>query len=142
MEIRPATPDEADILAGIHQEAARVAYAEIFRGQPFPEREALERWRTFTGRVLVAQLGAQVVGFVAFDDTELHALYVLPGHQRAGIGSSLLAASGDVSRAWVLKDNSQGRAFYEARGWRLDGSECSPEGVIEVLYRRAASEGH
>lgn len=141
MMIRPAKIDEAQIVAAIHREAARVAYAEIFLGQPFPEQEAIERWRSFTGRVLVAQLGTHIVGFVAFEDSELHALYVLPDHQGAGIGSSLLVAAGDVSRAWVLRDNRQGRAFYESHGWRLDGSECSPEGVIEVLYRRAAPEG-
>jgi GNAT superfamily N-acetyltransferase len=114
-----------------------VAYAHIFPDQPFPREQTIERWRTFPGRVLVIEDYDTIIGFVAFDECELHALYVLPGYQGTGVGSRLLEAAGAVSFLWVLKENHVARRFYEARGWNAEGRERAAFGVVEMLYSRS-----
>ena len=60
---------------------------------------------------------------------ELYAIYLTPENWRAGIGSTLLQnVARDIPESvrlltlWVLKDNDQGRRFYESRGFTLDGA--------------------
>jgi len=133
--LRAARPDESEAVAGVHAAAATVAYAHIFGGEPFPLARTRERWRTFAGRIVVADEVGLVVGFAAFDDVELHALYVLPERQGRGLGDRLLAAAGPVGVLWVLEGNARGRRFYERRGWRADGTARMAFGVPELLYR-------
>jgi GNAT superfamily N-acetyltransferase len=60
---------------------------------------------------------------------EVYAIYVMPDSWRSGAGTALLATAVNHWRAlgttrlvlWVLEANTQGRAFYEARGWQADG---------------------
>jgi GNAT superfamily N-acetyltransferase len=67
---------------------------------------------------------------VAFSPGQLNALYVLPDEWGSGVGSRLhdaavakLGELGPEARLWVLEANTRARAFYERRGWRLDGRE-------------------
>jgi GNAT superfamily N-acetyltransferase len=140
LTVRPAGADERGLVAEIHEVTACLAYAHIFPGQPFPREETSERWRTFPGRMVVAEAGAEIIGFVAFDDSELQALYVLPAYQGQGIGSHLLEAAGAVSCLWVLKANDAARRFYATRGWIAEGSERAAYGVVEMLYIRAREQ--
>lgn len=135
--IRAARGDERRLIAQIHERTATIAYEGIFPGQPFPRKETLQRWRAFCGKIIVAEKGETVIGFAAFDPSELHALYVLPEHQGQGVGARLLDAAGSVTRLWVLKDNAGARRFYEARGWRAEGTEQASFGAVELLYCRA-----
>lgn len=80
--------------------------------------------------------GGPLLGFVAYDDRELHALYVTPTAWGQGIGARLLVAAGPVQHLWVLRDNSRGRRFWERHGWVLDGTEREAYGVVELRYRR------
>ena len=134
--IRAARADERELIAQIHERTATVAYASIFPDQPFPRAEALERWRAFSGEILVAEEGDVVIGFAAFDVCELCALYVLPERQGKGVGARLLDATGSVTRLWVLKENKAARRFYESRGWCAEGTEQVSFGAMELLYRR------
>ena len=65
---------------------------------------------------------------------EILAIYVLPGHQGAGIGRALLAYSlellGDLRPAllWVARDNAPARRFYERYGFRADGASADLRG--------------
>ena len=136
MRIRPGSAHHWRSIARVHEEAATVAYAGIFCAEPFPREETLERWRTFEGQIVVAEEGAQIIGFIAFDASELHALYVLPEYQGRGVGSRLLEAAGSAMRLWVLKKNLAGRRFYERHGWRAEGTEQLSFGAIELLYCR------
>lgn len=79
---------------------------------------------------------------------ELFAIYVAPESWGVGVGSTLLQrAIGDVPESarwltlWVLKGNAQGRAFYESRGFSLDGAtklaEIDGHQLEEVRYRIA-----
>jgi GNAT superfamily N-acetyltransferase len=141
LRLRPGQPDDALAVAAVHEAAARVAYAHIFPAdQPFPTEPTRRRWRTFAGHLVVAEEEGRLVGFVAFDAAELHALYVLPAYWGWGLGSRLLRAAGPVGRLWVLRDNARARRFYEGHGWRADGTERVAGGVVEVRYRRAADE--
>jgi GNAT superfamily N-acetyltransferase len=136
MRIRSASRQEANRIAEVHEQTARLAYAHIFPHQPFPRAQTIKRWQAFPGQLWVAEDGNEVIGFVAFDETELHALYVLPSYQGKGIGSRLLTAAGNVSYLWVLKDNHAARQFYEARGWMAEGGERAAFGVVEIRYCR------
>lgn len=138
LRLRLGDATDAGAVAAVHEAAARVAYAGIFPpAQPFPREATLRRWQAFVGRVIVAEDAGRVVGFVAFDDRELHALYVLPAYWSRGIGGRLLAAAGPVRELWVLRDNARARRFYERHGWQPDGEEAAPAGAVELRYRRS-----
>ncbi|MEZ4861385.1 MAG: GNAT family N-acetyltransferase [Caldilineaceae bacterium] len=142
MNIRPTHTHEIPQIAAIHEQTATVAYAHIFPNQPFPHAETLARWQRFPGQILVAEVENVLVGFVAFDAEELHALYVLPEYQGQGIGRRLLAAAGAVSALWVLKENHAARCFYAAHGWAPDGTERVAFGVVEMRYQHPAIHEH
>lgn len=67
-----------------------------FLANPFRE-QIIARWQSFLGQIMVAEEDGAIIGFIAFDETELHALYVLPSYQGKSIGSALLEAAGNVS---------------------------------------------
>lgn len=66
---------------------------------------------------------------------ELYAIYLLPGHQRSGIGLRLTLATArwlmdigmESMAVWVLAENHQARRFYEALG-----AEYCREREVEV----------
>lgn len=136
-KVRASRTAESEAIAKVHERTASVAYAHIFPGQAFPRDETIRRWQSFDGQIVVAEQAEKVVGFVAFDDVELHALYVLPEYQGRGIGRQLLTAAGAVTRLWVLEENNAARCFYEWCGWRMGGEERQSYGVVEVLYCRS-----
>lgn len=109
-------------------------------------------------RVWVADADGRVVGFVATgpsrdDDAdrgavaEVYAIYLLPEHWGQGIGRALLerAVAGmrddgfAAATLWVLDTNARTRRFYEAAGWRTDGTTKTEEigdfAAHEVRYR-------
>jgi GNAT superfamily N-acetyltransferase len=134
--LRPARPGEADTLADLQAASATIGFAHIFGDEPFPLDRTRRRWRSFGGQVVVAEESGRIVGFVAFGEQELDALYVHPERWGRGIGDRLLAAAGSASALWVLEANTRARRFYERRGWRSDGSAQVVFGVPEVRYRR------
>jgi GNAT superfamily N-acetyltransferase len=134
--LRPSPPGEADAVADLQAASATVAFAHIFGDEPFPLERTRRRWRSFRGQVVVAEESGRIVGFVAFGEQELDALYVHPERWGRGIGDRLLAAAGSASALWVIEANTRARRFYERRGWRPDGSTQVVFGVREVRYRR------
>jgi uncharacterized spore protein YtfJ/GNAT superfamily N-acetyltransferase len=137
VRLRPAGPAEADAVAEVHAASAAVAFAHIFGGAPYPMERTRQRYRSFAGRVVVAEESGRVVGFVAVDGGELSALYVLPELWGRGVGHRLLEAAGPVRVLWVLEANERGRSFYERHGWRPDGAVQTVAGVRELRYARA-----
>jgi GNAT superfamily N-acetyltransferase len=130
-----ATDRDLETIVSLHAASATVAYAAIF-SDPFPVETTGVRWRVFTGAIVISEVADRPVGFVAFDDTELHALYVAPGYWKSGVGSRLLACAENTSYLWVLRDNGPARRFYERHGWHVDGSVRKVDGVDEVRYAR------
>ncbi len=72
--------------------------------------------------VTVAEINGAVVAFSASRDGWLNHLYVLPQHQRHGIGTRLLQAvqrNCPALQLWVFHKNEPARRFYEKHGFTL-----------------------
>lgn len=125
------------MVAAVHKASAIVAYRHIF-SEPFPTEEAAASWRAYDGLLVLATHDGEPVGFAAWRERMLDALYILPEHVGRGLGTQLLdALPASVDSLWVLVDNARARAFYEKHGWSGTGVVRSAYGsVSETLYRR------
>jgi Acetyltransferases len=108
---------------------------------------------------LVAELDDRIAGFATLCPTrdedlaaesfgEIAAFHLAPDVWGRGVGRRLMAAAparlaeGGYPRPalWVLDANRRARRFYEATGWRCDGTVKVDESrgfpLIEVRYRR------
>jgi GNAT superfamily N-acetyltransferase len=152
--VRPATPEDAQVLARIQA----TVWGRVHGGtlpdeliEAVGSTEAAERWRVAIAeppsprhRVLTALSGTTVVGFAALApasdpdtvprlDAELLALCVDPAAGGAGHGSRLVNAAADVARndgfhhlhAWLAAAESDLRAFLGGAGWVDDGATRS-----------------
>ena len=140
----------------MHVRTWQAAYAHVFSAEQLAglsvERRA-EMWRETPP--LVAEADGEVIGFVSVGasrdddaDGELFAIYVHPDHWGTGAGRELIIAGEERLRGlghfdvvlWVLDDNPRARRFYEAAGWKVDGTTRPIEifgiQVPEVRYRK------
>jgi GNAT superfamily N-acetyltransferase len=85
-------------------------------------------------------MGNRLVGVIAYGDNWIEQLYVLPGFQGMGIGSSLLGCAKEEMneiRLWTFQRNAGARAFYERHGFiaeeETDGAD-NEEREPDVLY--------
>ncbi|MHB8717452.1 MAG: GNAT family N-acetyltransferase [Candidatus Dormibacteria bacterium] len=173
VQIRPATVADAKGIAAVHIDAWQAAYRGIVPDIYLSRMDAGQRssrWRERLSvaapmtTVVVAAAGEEILGFGSCgpyrvtldkDDAagvgEVYALYVAPRAWRQGLGSRLLAgveaalrANGTDTRLWVLSANPGARQFYEARGWRLDGSSVDLDldaPVPAVRYAKTLATG-
>ena len=146
MEVRLATPDDADPLASIHVRTWQAAYRGLIPDETLDSLDVAERaarWREilreFRKDTFVAVDGGVIVGFCSVEPSkdeaearqgisELTSLYVDPDHWRKGAGRALCDAA--IAQAqdrkfrdlilWVLESNHAARAFYESMGFELD----------------------
>ena len=77
----------------------------------------------FDSEVVVAEIGGEVCGFVAYAEGELTWLYVEPSRYRQGIGRQLLrhaimASKGNMSTE-VLVGNEAALALYLSEGFKV-----------------------
>jgi predicted N-acetyltransferase YhbS len=153
VSVRPAGPADAAEVARIQVETWQFAYAEVLPPVVLEQvtRDAAEAAWTEAittppsshHRVLVAQEGANVVGFVAVAPAEdvqpdeperettvaVGPLVVEPRWGRRGHGSRLMAAAVDFSRddgmtraiTWIPEQDTVSREFLIGAGWALDG---------------------
>lgn len=150
--IRPARVEDAEQIAKVQMRTWQISYADIFPADKLAGLEheldrRIERWTSIlsgTERLsvtFVAEDGNQsVVGFANAgkqlkpeypQDSELHAVYLLPEVHRKGIGRRLFSAAADELQnlgfssllLWVLADNLLSRAFYEHLGGRFCGED-------------------
>ncbi|WP_137992340.1 GNAT family N-acetyltransferase [Streptomyces vilmorinianum] len=169
MPIREALPADAAAIAAVHVRSWQAAYRDLLPGPYLDGLDVEERTAVWAARlgaperpaVLVAQEpGGRVTGFCCFrawpsdgdldpaTTGEIAALYALPEVWGTGVGRGLLAASVEALAAagfreaalWVLADNDRGRRFYEAAGWRADGTvvqdTTAGRTLDELRYRR------
>ena len=150
MQVRPATPEDAQAIAQVHVAAWKVGYRGIVPDAVLDALSAEERATRWDGyltdpgneiRTIVAEDEEGVVGFVsvlgvARDEdvppgtAEIPALYVHPARWRRGAGralmevafAALVAAGAHEVSLWVLEDNERGRAFHSVAGFRPDGA--------------------
>ena len=162
MEVRTATPDDADDIARVQQETWRVAYAHVFPAAELATefidagrwRRNIETpppgWSTFVA-------GEPVVGFACVGPSrdehgvgELYAIYVHPDAWSTGAGRELIERAEeqlvrryDDATLWVLQENARARRFYERAGWRHDGGRKEYERwnvrTPEIRYRKRLS---
>jgi GNAT superfamily N-acetyltransferase len=154
LQFRFADRSDAEDIAALHAESwrrhYRGAYSDAFLdGDVVADRLAVwsERLRENDPQrqTIVVESGGGLIGFAhtAFDDDPtwgalLDNLHVAHGHKRRGVGSQLLAwaARGVIEREtglylWVLDQNVDAQAFYEARGARRVGRAlASPPGGV------------
>ncbi len=123
---RTAFDDRLPWLTGLHtQEEDR----EYFRSRVF---ESCAVWGTMRN--------GRLAGFIAFRESWIDQLYVLPDAQGLGLGRMLLnkaKAEHPILKLWTFQANSRARAFYEAAGFvaidETDGDNEEEE--PDVLYR-------
>jgi len=155
-DFRSAGPADAGAVAALHADSwrrhYRGAYSDAFLdGDVVSDRLSLwtERLGRADGRshTIVGEDESGLVGFVhtIFDEDAiwgalLDNVHVVREHQRRGIGSDLLAQAADTVAGrreptglylWVLEQNLDAQAFYEARGARRVESAlvATPGGV-------------
>ena len=147
--IRRATPADADAIAAVQARAWRHAFADIVEPDRMPV--ASEQGRRLAehieggGEVQVFDQDGRIAGFAMFVGDQLHALYVDPPAQGAGVGTVLLGAAVDALRAaghteaflWTFEANGLARAFYERHGWQHVPGHDDHLGAPEVRYRLA-----
>lgn len=165
MTLRRAGAGDARALAEVHVHSRNHAYAEILDPRALAERTVeaqAERWDGHLAaggtETWVADLAGRLAGFVtvgASDDRDagpgtgmVHALYVDPPAQGAGVGTQLLARGEARLRElgyghatlWVFAENGLARAFYERHGWAVDpdgpGQERPEWTEPSTRYRR------
>jgi ribosomal protein S18 acetylase RimI-like enzyme len=154
LRIRRARPDESRVLTRLERAASEEALRHVFPPDrhPYPVAEVTRRWRRLLRdpqlRVVVLEKDGEPVGFVAFDETTVRHLGVVPDHTRRGYGTALLEFAttevfdGGAARAglWVLEGNEAARAFYRAQGWTETSdrrpSEFPPAPVELRMERR------
>jgi GNAT superfamily N-acetyltransferase len=141
LRFRTAGPDDAQAIAALHADSwrrhYRGAYSDAFLDDEVPGF-LLELW---TGRLadpdprartILAERDDAVVGLAhtilndnATWGSLLDNLHVVYGLKRQGVGTRLLAMTAQTVLneepssglyLWVLEQNNDGRAFYEARG--------------------------
>lgn len=166
--VRDATAADAPAVADVHVRTWQEAYAgqlpqELLDRLPESLDRRERRWRSVAETVdarkalLVAECDGEVVGFAhvcksrdesAADSVgEVTAIYVRKPYWGRGIGRRLFAeatkrlrtAGFESAMLWVLESNARTRRFYEAAGWRSDGSEKTEQmgdvTLREVRYR-------
>lgn len=163
--LRPAVPADARAVAEVHVRSRTHAYADLLEPRALAERTVeteTERWaghlEAGATETWVAEVSGRIAGFVtvgAGEDADatpqtgaVHALYVDPPAQGAGVGSQLLEHAEARLRAhgrsevilWVYAENGLARAFYERHGWTVDpagpGNERPDWTEPSVRFRR------
>ena len=158
--VRDATIDDAAGIARVRVETWRAAYSGLVPQDVLDRlditRETahrVERWEEHHADAgshdLVAVADGEVIGWAFAGRArarlegvtgELYAIYAHSERWSRGVGNALL---GEVERRlvadgharaylWVLAGNERAAAFYDARGWRLDGGEKVEEGMHEL----------
>jgi GNAT superfamily N-acetyltransferase len=153
VQLRRAGVGDEWAVAEVHMRSWQVGYrgliADDFLDALRPE-DRVERYR-FDGDdpLTVVAVTDRIRGFATISPATglLMAFYVDPESWGAGLGRALiieaerrLALRHTVATLWVLAGNARARRFYEAGGWRPDGSERRDRvfgaTVDEVGYRK------
>jgi len=148
VELRHATAEDVEALAGLHHDTVSVAYREWFP-PPAPAVDVLcPLWEAEVREahaVFIAVDGADVVGSaVARVGGWLGRVHVNPSRWGQGIGQQLHDAAITVFRdagygdahLWVIEQNLRAIQLYERNGWVLVPDERHEElDVVEVQYR-------
>jgi L-amino acid N-acyltransferase YncA len=167
--IREGALADASAIASIHVRAWQSAYRgqmpdALLDSRSVEDRD--ERWRRAFARraagelfprIWLAERENRMIGFTSGgpsqdDDAspgtgEIYTIYLEPDVVGTGVGRALFARAVQDLREvgferatlWVLTSNAPTRRFYEAAGWRFDGTEKIEDwdgfGIPEVRYQ-------
>jgi GNAT superfamily N-acetyltransferase len=150
--LRPATPDDADRVAGVWQAAWHDGHRGHVPEALIEARDAAyfgSRAAELVDHITVAVDGAELLGVLIVRDDELMQLMVTAMARGHGVGGLLLAeAERQVAEAghdevWlaVVPGNTAARLFYESHGWVDRGLETYDAvtlggGTVAVPVRR------
>lgn len=144
--IRPATPEDARVIAQIHVASWQDAYRGILLDDALDKmtpNDRLPMWKRILAagnspmHVSVAEVDGHIAGFSSIgpsnegdpDDVRmLYTIYLHPGMMRRGIGSALLIDAETRMREHgsttgvlrVITGNDGTRRFYERSGWAIE----------------------
>ena len=141
IDIRKAEPRDADVIADVHHEAWRGAYAGIIPHKALNamiNRRGREWWANAIRRaasILVIEVGGKVAGYATIgrnrarelkQEGEIYELYLRPECQGIGLGSRLFSAARQRLDAhglkgmvvWALEENANALDFYVGAGGR------------------------
>ena len=165
LRTRPARPDDAGPVAGVHVRSWQVAYRGLLPDDYLDGLRPEDRVTRYTfgssdpdaPSTTVATEDGVICGFVTTgpsrdeDSTtggEVLALYVDPQAWGCGVGRLLMGEARlhmvrrgfTTAVLWVLVGNDRAQRFYRADGWEPDGRGRSAEvwnvAVDELRYRR------
>ena len=140
LEIRRATPEDADAAAAVFTASRRDAGSAIPPSVHTPEED---RW--FVLEVLIGERetwiaveGERVLGLLTLHDDFVDQLYIASSAQRSGLGARFIDLAKQLRpeglQLWAFVTNGPAQAFYAKHGFveaeRTDGSfneERSPD---------------
>jgi GNAT superfamily N-acetyltransferase len=155
-DFRRARPSDASAIAALHADSWRRHYRGAYSDAFLDGDVAVDRLAVWTGRLerrdprsctILAEDRSGLIGFAhtVFDEDPtwgalLDNIHVAHAYQRRGVGSSLLARTAEAATAWhrptglhlwVLEQNVNAQAFYEARGAkRVERARVAPPGGV------------
>ena len=161
--IRAATRADAPAIGRIHAESWYETYGGVLPDRLLQSLSALVRAAMGQGALereppvllfVAEQASGEMVGFAGggrcrattlAHDAEIYAIYVLRAGQQRGCGRRLMAALAGALQArgfssiclWVLRGNTNARAFYERLGGEVVGERTQVDGedsFDEVAY--------
>ena len=135
--LRPMRSADADQVLAIYQAGLDTGHASFETSAP--TWEAFDRAKLRLHRHVAADVGGQVLGWVAaspvsercvYSGVAEHSVYVRPGAHHRGIGAALLAAliaSADSAGIWtlqtgILPENTASIRLHERAGFRVVGT--------------------
>lgn len=137
IEIRPATPDDADAVADYHRRcftntySSQLAAGELEAPDLEGTRQQLQEWFLPESELetRVAVVDGAPIGHFTIRGHQLVHLFVAPDHQGIGLGRHLLAQGEAMIAARGHADfelharveNLAAIAFYESAGWTMTG---------------------
>ncbi|MEI2387311.1 GNAT family N-acetyltransferase [Breoghania sp. JC706] len=156
--IRQARPEDAGVLADIHDAAWHGAYRGVLSGVELERllaRRGVSWWHAairYKTRILVLDVCGTLAGYATFGHSrlkhlpfagEIYELYLRPDHQGLGFGRRLFQATrGAMNSAAlpgvavrVLKENLPAQAFYEAMGGGLCDEKVERIGKSDIAIR-------
>ena len=156
MAVRRSNESDLQEVLSVINESNRSYYKAIIPSENFKEPVlTMEELGELTERMTfyIHEEVGRVVGVAALENRgggagQVHWVYVLPGWQGRGVGTSLvgriesIAAGAGINRLLVVtaKGANWARAFYEGLGYELVGTRDTPEGGVatfeKVLGRR------
>ncbi|MGB0921335.1 MAG: GNAT family N-acetyltransferase [Alphaproteobacteria bacterium] len=135
--IRPY--QDADLQAVIHawESASRVAHSFVTEQFLDEERHNIPTLYLPNADTYVAEVGSNVVGFIALIGEEVGAIFLDPAYHGQGIGRAMMdkaASLNEIIKLRVFADNTVGRAFYASYGFTEEGAFIDERTGLNMLW--------